>query len=133
MMIGKNQKQVLRYLATVEHATLEEIYEAVEFSYYTKWRKYLGFVLQRSVKSGLIERVKRGVYKIRTTPFTRSQVTPVDPNQLSIVDLDQQFKGVRIVHVPEWDREMKPPNIVRFVSIGVFELKNLDSHDSRQF
>lgn len=55
---------VLKYLHTVEQATLEEIYENVPFGYYHNWRKHLGAMMSRMVKSKKVRRVNRGVFAV---------------------------------------------------------------------
>lgn len=61
-----NQDQVLAYLKTVPEANKQAIYDNVEFGYYHNWEKHLGDVLARMVKNNKIERVKKGIYQIRT-------------------------------------------------------------------
>lgn len=57
------QDEVSRYLKTVPQATIEEIYCNVTFVYYCNEKKHLGTLLSRMVKSGKIERVRKGVYR----------------------------------------------------------------------
>jgi len=56
--------EVLKFLKTVEFATLKEIAEAVPFYYYHNTHKYVGEILSRLVKRGLVFRIKKGVFKI---------------------------------------------------------------------
>lgn len=59
------QQEVMKYLSSVETASLEEIYNNVSFSYYCNYKKHLGDVLSRMVKSNIVERVKKGVFKVK--------------------------------------------------------------------
>jgi hypothetical protein len=60
------QKEILLYLQKVESATLKEIYLNVSFSYYCNEMKHLGAVMSRMVKNGKVERIAKGVFKIKT-------------------------------------------------------------------
>ena len=74
------QHQVLKYLSTVESATLKDIYNNVKFGYYHNWNKHLGELLSRMVKRGFIERVKKGTFrKLRNQSFIE-----VEKNQTSL-------------------------------------------------
>lgn len=82
------QKEILKYLATVEKATLSEIYDAVPFGYYCNGHKHLGDMLARMVKSRKIERVKKGVFK-RLSPEDyqqkyKSQISIFNENQMEL-------------------------------------------------
>lgn len=57
-------EEVLHYLQGMESATLEEIYINVHFGYYANWQKHMGAILSRMVKSGKVERVKPGLFRI---------------------------------------------------------------------
>lgn len=61
------QQEIQKHLMTVESATLEEIYRNVSFTYYANHAKYMGEILSRMVKSGQIERVKKGVFRTKIT------------------------------------------------------------------
>ena len=58
------QKEILKYLQSVEFASLTEIYNNVSFSYYHNYKKHLGSLLSRMVKTGMIERIKKGTFAI---------------------------------------------------------------------
>ena len=58
------QSEVLKYLITVESATIAEIYDNVIFGYYCNEHKNLGKLLSRMVANGSITRIKKGVFKI---------------------------------------------------------------------
>lgn len=60
-----NQLEILRYLKTVESATLSDIYNNTSLSYFHNWSKYTSEIMSRLVAKGKVERVKRGVFKIR--------------------------------------------------------------------
>lgn len=82
------QKEILKYLSTVEKATLTEIYKAVPFGYYYNGHKHLGDMLARMVKSRKIERIKKGVFK-RLSPEEyqqkyKSQISVFDENQTQL-------------------------------------------------
>ena len=64
------QLEIQKYLLTVPCATIDEIYANVSFSYYRNANKHLGNILSRMVKSGKIERVKKGLFRyINTTEY----------------------------------------------------------------
>ena len=72
--------EVVKYLQTVEQATLSEIYNKMPFGYYHNWSKYMGEILSRLVTSGKVERIKPGLFK-----FLRKNAAPlVDANQSSL-------------------------------------------------
>ena len=60
------QKEVLKYLATVPEATIQDIYDHMPFGYYFNYKKHMGVLLSRMVRNRSIERAKRGVFRIRT-------------------------------------------------------------------
>lgn len=82
------QKEILKYLATVEKATLSDIYDAVPFGYYYNGHKHLGDMLARMVNSRKIERVKKGVFKRLSPEYYqqkyKSQVSIFDKNQTQL-------------------------------------------------
>ncbi len=80
-MKSSKQSEVLQYLNTVESAKKSDIYQNVKFGYFLNWEKHLGELLSRMVKRGMIERVERGVYKVRHLPKVNWQKDDVDPNQ----------------------------------------------------
>ena len=57
------QQEIEMYLSKVPCATIDEIYANVSFSYYCNANKHLGEILSRMVKSGKIERVKKGLFR----------------------------------------------------------------------
>jgi hypothetical protein len=57
------QKEILKYLSTVESAKLDEIYKAMPFEYYCNGLKHTGNILSRMVKDGSIIRIKKGVFR----------------------------------------------------------------------
>jgi len=61
------QQEIEMYLSKVPCATIDEIYANVSFSYFCNANKHLGEILSRMVKSGKIERVKKGVFKYSNT------------------------------------------------------------------
>lgn len=72
-MITQNQKVVLNYLRTKENATLEECYQNSNQSYYLNWQKHMGDFMSRLIKQGYVERVKKGVFKIKTKQHNEKQ------------------------------------------------------------
>lgn len=64
MKPSDHMQQIMRYLATVESATKQDIYDNVKFGYYHNWEKYIGETLSRMVKRGFIFRVKRGLFSL---------------------------------------------------------------------
>lgn len=79
--MSNKQSQVLAFLRKVDSANKSEIYENVDFGYYLNWQKHLGELLSRMVKRGLIERVEKGVYRIKDKPKSKFDLTKKDPNQ----------------------------------------------------
>jgi len=65
MKPSDHMQQIMRYLATVESATKQDIYDNVKFGYYHNWEKYVGETLSRMVKRQLVFRLKKGVYAIK--------------------------------------------------------------------
>ena len=59
------QKEILRYLITVESATIADIVSNMPFGYFHNSNKYIGEIMSRMVKNGSVERVSRGVFKIK--------------------------------------------------------------------
>lgn len=59
------QQEIQKYLMSVESATLQEIYDNVSFGYFRNHAKHLGEILSRMVKSGQIERAKKGVFRTK--------------------------------------------------------------------
>jgi hypothetical protein len=76
MTISAKQREVLAFLRTVEQATLEQIYQAVSFSYYCNYEKHLGSLCSRLVKSGHITRVKPGTFKLGGSVAKTVEVNP---------------------------------------------------------
>jgi len=74
------QKEVLKYLSTVETATIDEIYKNVSFSYYANYQKYIGEIMSRMVKNGTATRIKKGLFCICRT----SKFTDIDKSQISM-------------------------------------------------
>jgi len=70
------QKEVLRFLGTVSEASLDQIYANVSFSYYANSSKHLGTLMKRLIDLNKVERVKKGIFKIKT------HYTPTDQPQL---------------------------------------------------
>jgi predicted transcriptional regulator of viral defense system len=84
-MKTSKQTSVLDYLSKVDEAHKKDIYANVNFGYYLNWEKHLGALLGRMVKSGMIERAGRGVYKIRHLPKADYDKHDIDPNQLTLL------------------------------------------------
>lgn len=57
------QQEIQVYLSKVPCATLDEIYANTSIWYYANEKKHLGEILSRMVKSGKIERVKKGIFR----------------------------------------------------------------------
>ena len=64
----EKQLEIQKYLSTVPSATIDEIYANVSFSYYCNANKHLGEILSRMVKSGKIERIKKGLFRYINEP-----------------------------------------------------------------
>lgn len=63
-MNSTKQNQVLNYLGTVDQTTSKMIYHHMPFGYYRNESKHFCELLSRMVRSGLIVRLKKGVYKL---------------------------------------------------------------------
>jgi predicted transcriptional regulator of viral defense system len=75
------QLEIQRYLLKVEQATKAEILENVPFGYYHNGMKHLGDILTRMVQNGLLERVKKGVYRnLRNTKIKET----INPSQTDL-------------------------------------------------
>jgi predicted transcriptional regulator of viral defense system len=59
-----DNRSILTYLNNVESATLEELYNISDYSYYANWQKHFGQVMSRLVKQGKVVRIKKGVFRI---------------------------------------------------------------------
>jgi hypothetical protein len=68
------REQVLQYLRTVEKATLWEINQGIKHRYYANGAKHLGAVLSRLVNRGLVERIKKGAFRIAPPPSPPEQL-----------------------------------------------------------
>lgn len=64
-----HQQNILRYLQTVEQATLVEIGKGTGISYYCNTEKHLGAVMSRMVKRNMVERVKPGTFRMKHKPM----------------------------------------------------------------
>ena len=62
-----HQTTIINYLKTVETATLSNIYNNIDKSYYANWQKHVGAIMSRLVKGGKVIRVKKGVFKLNNT------------------------------------------------------------------
>lgn len=60
--MSKHQ-EIQNYLQTVPCATLDDIYDNVSFYYYANHKKHLGAIMSRMVKSGKVERIKKGLFR----------------------------------------------------------------------
>ena len=76
------QDEVIKYLNTVEQASLKEIYSNTPIYYYCNELKHLGALMSRMVKSGKVSRVKRGVFK--KNEGCRIVADKIDPNQKTL-------------------------------------------------
>lgn len=77
-----HQSTVLHFLSTVESATLREVYDNCNLSYYRNWAKHTGDVMSRLVKKGRVRRVKRGVFALGRDPQCNEET---NPNQLRLI------------------------------------------------
>ena len=69
------QLEVLKYLQTVDTATIEDIYQNIPFGYYCNANKHLGALLSRMVAKNKIIRVKKGVFRtVSKVDYKDSQI-----------------------------------------------------------
>jgi hypothetical protein len=75
--------EIIKYLRTVDQATLAEIYRNGSFFYYRNWEKHLGGIMSTMVRQGLVTRIKPGLFKLGGKP----QQKPVNnnSNQLTLL------------------------------------------------
>jgi len=59
-----NKDKILKYLSSVESATLEDICENIDATYFLNAKKYIGEICSRMVNSRRLIRPKKGTYKI---------------------------------------------------------------------
>lgn len=74
---------ILNHLRSHESATLEELYANSRYSYYCNWQSNFGKVMSALVKSGLVERIKPGVFKLGTSKKNTPK-TVTNPDQPSL-------------------------------------------------
>jgi len=82
-MKSEKQKEILEFLSKVPSATLNEIYTNVSFGYYHNAHKHLGEVMSRLVKSGKVERLKKGTFKFVSFAGKKNAIPNTD-NQTSL-------------------------------------------------
>lgn len=80
------KESILKYLKSVESASLTDIIKNADVYYYHNAKKYVGEILARLVKNGTVNRIKKGVYEINKTGMKqKSKITECDTNQLSLL------------------------------------------------
>lgn len=81
MGYSKKQQKLLDFIRSGRgEITKKEAVQILERHYYANAEKYVGEILTRMVSRGILCRVKRGVYKLKTYP---SGVTPGDKYHIS--------------------------------------------------
>lgn len=78
-------KDVLKFINgdKTSEFTKKEIMEGAGLNYYHNSSKHAGDVLSRMVKSGLLIRVRKGVFKLGNG--RRKQPAIVNPNQMNLI------------------------------------------------
>lgn len=77
-MKTNKQQEILKYLKSVEQATLKEIYENVSWSYFRdSYTMYMSLILSRMVKNGTVDRIKKGTFKFKRNSkhFTTAEIS----------------------------------------------------------
>lgn len=78
------QTEVLKFLLTVESATINEIYAEMPFGYYHNYKKHLGALLARMVQNGKIVREKKGLFRVAKTGESQAKIHE-NPNQTRLL------------------------------------------------
>jgi hypothetical protein len=78
------QNEVLKFLLTVESATIDEIYAEMTFGYYHNYKKHLGALLSRMVQNGKIVREKKGLFRVAKTGESQAKIQE-NPNQIKLL------------------------------------------------
>ena len=81
--MSKN-KAILNHLRKVESATLSELYNISDYSYYCNWESNFGKVMSRLVKSGFVVRIKPGLFKLAESNPPQSKSIPEIENQVNL-------------------------------------------------
>lgn len=85
-MNSENQNKILNFLYGKEYdnngVSFKEIYDNCSPGYYCNGHKHFGAMLSRMVKAGLIERVKKGVYRFKRS--SKFFIKPDDPQQTKL-------------------------------------------------
>lgn len=68
------QNEILKVIYGKDSMTKKEIVKAVPFSYWNNTEKYIGEILTRMVRSGKLERIGRGIYKVG--PGKKEKINP---------------------------------------------------------
>ena len=71
--MNPKQKEIYKYLSTVESASIDEIYRNVSFSYYCNQNKHLGAILSTMVRNGTVVRIKKGLFSSVNTESYKDQ------------------------------------------------------------
>lgn len=76
-MNSKNQGEILSFLYKCENktATLKEIYEGISFGFDRKQMEIMSIYMSRMVKQGLVERIKKGVFKYKSQYKVKTVMT----------------------------------------------------------
>jgi len=80
-MIGKRQKEILQFCYGKEKVTKKEIVSEFGGWYYCSKSQNIGRVLSGMCKSGLLQRIKNGVFKIGAG---RKSNVLIDDSQISL-------------------------------------------------
>ena len=87
-MPSPKQRDILKLFRPGFEVTKQTVVDAYGGAYYHNGQKYIGEILSRMVKQGLIERVKPGVFRLPDTPMEKckrqGKPEPEDDKQLTL-------------------------------------------------
>ena len=83
-MLSPKQKAIIKLMQDNDGKTTKaEAVILLQSQYYCNAEKYVGDILSRMVRIGLIDRVKNGVFEI--SKKTRNNGAEIDPKQLNLL------------------------------------------------
>ena len=79
MKIHQKRRVILDMARKSETITKKQVVKALGYTYYANASKHLGDILSRMVNSGLLHRLKPGIFKLKS--FTSDKIKTDNPNQ----------------------------------------------------